>query len=203
VFFGAFNRAADWAEVSESVIQALRALQAQGRQVQMVVVHDGDVADGIPADVPIERHPTLAYPDYQRVLASCDVALLVLRDTPFNRLKSDLKLVECAALGTVPICSPVVYGLKPEHQDVALFATKPTEWAEALLTLARNADRRTQLAMAGWRYVRSQRMLAHQVQRRADFYRSLLERQPELEAARLQRLSDAGLADCSEVSAAT
>jgi hypothetical protein len=203
VFFGAFNRAADWAEVSESVIQALRALQAQGRQVQMVVVHDGDVADGIPADVPIERHPTLAYPDDQRVLASCDVALLVLRDTPFNRLKSDLKLVECAALGTVPICSPVVYGLKPEHQNVALFATKPTEWAEALLTLARNADRRTQLAMAGWRYVRSQRMLAHQVQRRADFYRSLLERQPELEAARLQRLSDAGLADCSEVSAAT
>lgn len=185
IFFGALNRGADWQKVGEGIAQAAVAL---GRAVQWVVVHDRDFFDALPADCDKVFHPTLPLLKYSEALAGCDVALLPLEDTPFNRLKSDLKLIECAASGVVPICSPVVYAADPNHAEVAVFATDSDQWRNAIVDLCRGPQLRARYRERGIEYVRTARMHSHQVAAREAWYRSLLENKPALEVARQARL---------------
>lgn len=186
VFFGALNRGPDWAAVQSGVWAALAEL---GPQVEMVVVHERAVLDALPPDTRTEFHPTLPHDRYMAVLASCDVALLPLQDTPFNRLKSDLKLVECCAAGVVPVCSPVVYGDVPMHAEVAMLAHTPQEWQQALLALCRQPQELARRRALGRAYVQQHRMHSQQVSVRELWYRELLACQPELEAQRQRRLA--------------
>ena len=96
VFFGALNRLKDWQELMAVLISSAQHLAGQ---VEFVVVHDQDFFDALPTSLGKEFHPTLTHDRYMSVLATCDVALLPLADTPFNRLKSDLKFIECCAAG--------------------------------------------------------------------------------------------------------
>jgi glycosyltransferase involved in cell wall biosynthesis len=80
------------------------------------------------------------YPRYARWLRqqawAFDVGIAPLADTEFNRLKSDVKLLEYLALGLVPL----VADLDPyASSDVVLpemLATTPDQWAERLRMLA-------------------------------------------------------------------
>lgn len=185
VFFGALNRGSDWAQVQEGVLAALTEL---GPQVQLVVVHDRAVFEALPAELNKEFHPTLSHSRYMQVLAGCDVALLPLNDTPFNRMKSDLKLVECCAAGVVPVCSPVVYGDVAAHAEVAVLARTPQEWQQALLELCRRPQELARRRALGLAYVKNQRMHSQQVTEREMWYRQLLAQQPVLEAQRQARV---------------
>ncbi|WP_101103540.1 methyltransferase domain-containing protein [Macromonas bipunctata] len=187
VFFGALNRGPDWDAVRDGVLAAVVEL---GQQVQWVVVHERAVFDALPTEVSKEFYPTLAHDRYMQVLASCDVALLPLNDTPFNRLKSDLKLVECCAAGVVPVCSPVVYGDVPAHAEIAVLARTPQQWQQALLDLCRQPQELARRRALGLDYVKRQRMHSQQVTAREAWYRQLLAQQPVLEAQRQARVTD-------------
>jgi glycosyltransferase involved in cell wall biosynthesis len=184
VFFGALNREKDWAGI-------MRALEKVAKdmvdQVEFVVVHDHAFFEALP-DVSKSFTKTLAYDDYLALLATCDIALLPLNDSPFNRLKSDLKFVECCAAGVVPICSPTVYGAEPRHREIAVFAETPKDWVRALRALAQNPAelaRRRSLALD---YVRSRRMHSDQAEVREGVFRALLADRDVLEADRKARL---------------
>lgn len=185
LFFGALNRGADWAAVAEGVLAAAGEL---GDTVQFVVVHDQAVFDALPTTVAKEFHPTLTHTQYMRVLASCDIALLPLADTPFNRLKSDLKFIECCAAGAVPICSPVVYAEAPPHRAIGLFATTPQQWRQALVDLCRDGGELARRRALGLEYVRRERMHSQQVEAREVWYRALLAQREMLEAQRQERV---------------
>jgi len=161
-------------------------------EVDWVVVHDQAFFDGLPAAVDKQFHPTLAPAAYMKVLGECDVSLLPLLDTPFNRLKSDLKLVESCAAGAVPICSAVVYGARPEHHGVAWFAHTPEDWALALESLAHKPDELARRRALGLRYVVEQRMHGPMALQREALYRGWMARREALEQARRQRLADRG-----------
>lgn len=184
IFFGALNRKDDWASIADSVIPAALAL---GERIAFEIVHERSVFDALPAGIPKRFHPTLAPADYLQQMSRCDIALLPLRDTSFNRLKSDLKLIESCASGVVPICSRIVYADDPHHEEVAVFPSTPAAWGEALTTLVTNTELRQQKQEAGQRYVASQRMMAYQVDVRAHWYRSLLSNRNSLENERQQR----------------
>lgn len=186
VFFGALNREQDWAQVQDGVLAAAAEL---GLEVQWVVVHDRKVFDALPAQCNKRFYPTLPHQRYMEVLAGCDVALLPLNDTPFNRMKSDLKLVECCAAGVVPVCSPVVYSDVPVHAEIAMLACTPQQWQQALLDLCRQPQELARRRALGLAYVKNQRMHSQQVGAREAWYRQLLVQQPVLEEQRQARVA--------------
>ena len=186
IFFGALNRGADWRDLMAALIEAAQQL---GDTIEFVVVHDRAFFEALPASCPKVFHPTLPQPEYMQVLASCDLALLPLNDTPFNRMKSDLKFIECCAAGVVPLCSSIVYGERQEHRDIGYFANTPDEWRQTLLTACQQTDILKHKRESGLHYVRTQRMHAGQVAERADYYRTLLAYRPQLEQARQARLA--------------
>lgn len=185
IFFGALNRENDWKQIVDGIIERLESIKDS---VEIVVVHDEKFYQSVPPTFKKLFYPMLPHDKYLEVLESCDLALLPLNDTVFNRLKSDLKLIECCASGVVPVCSSVVYGDDPAHKNVALFADTAEEWADAVYSLCQNAERRNQLAKTGLNYVRNKRMHCHQVKERYDYYRSLMSQYKELEIQRKRRL---------------
>lgn len=184
VFFGALNREKDWAGIMRGLE---RVATEMADAVEFVVVHDHAFFNALP-DVSKAFSETLAYDDYLALLATCDIALLPLNDSPFNRLKSDLKFIECCAAGVVPICSPTVYWAEARHRDIASFAETPKDWVRALRALAKDPAelaRRRGLALD---YVRSRRMHSDQAEGREGVFRSLLADREVLEADRKARL---------------
>lgn len=185
IFFGALNRGKDWEAVREGILAAAQEL---GDKLHFVVVHDRAIFDSLPEAAAKEFHPTLPHDQYMQVLASCDVALLPLADTPFNRLKSDLKFIECCAAGVVPICSPVVYPEKAGHREIGIFATTSDEWEQALRGLCLDVKEISRRRTLGLEYVKRERMHCHPVLARETYYRSLMAQRDALETQRQGRL---------------
>jgi 2-polyprenyl-3-methyl-5-hydroxy-6-metoxy-1,4-benzoquinol methylase len=189
IFFGAVNRAEDWAAIAEAVLPALIAL---ADRIEMVVVHDEQVFRSLPEALTRHFHPTLPYDDYMALLATCDIALLPLRDTPFNRLKSDLKLIQSCAAGAVPIFSPVVYGDAASNLACGMLARSPADWARAITELCTDRALLAGLRARGLAHVRASRMHRHQLGARRRWLGSLLEHRAELERQRKDRLRAIG-----------
>jgi len=186
IFFGALNRAPDLAVIGDGLITAAKKLS---QKIELVIVHERALFDQLPANLSKEFHPTLPYKKYLEVLSSCDIALLPLADREINRYKSDLKFIECCAAGVIPICSRRVYGESTEHQTIGVFAEKPEEWQRAIVEMVNNSEERSRRADLGLDYVKSERMHAYQIERRAAWYQSLVARREQLEVARRQRLA--------------
>lgn len=185
IFFGALNRRKDWQLILEGIRQAANELRGEAN---WVVVHDRAFFESLPEGVGKTFVDTLPPQEYLKTLSSCDISLLPLADTAFNWLKSDIKLIESCAAGAVPVCSHVLYAELPEHRNVAVFATTPEQWYEAIVSLARDPTQRQTLAKRGLDYVKSQRMHSQQAQAREEYYRSLLASRAVLEAQRQARL---------------
>jgi SAM-dependent methyltransferase len=188
VFFGALNRGADWAALVNAYGRAAGTL---AERIEFVVVHDRAFFDALPVEVAKVFHSTLSHPEYMEVLASCDVALLPLQDTPFNRMKSDLKFIECCAAGAVPVCSPVVYAESAVHRDIGVFAETPEDWQWALAELCSDAAAIARRRELGLDHVKRERMYDRQAALRDAYYRALLAGREALEAQRQERLRQA------------
>lgn len=186
IFFGALNRKPDWLPIIEGVKQAASQLRDE---VEFVVVHDKEFHDALPDDMSKTFLPLVGIDQYTAALASCDIALLPLNDTPFNRCKSDLKLIECAAAQVAVICSKIVYALKPEHAEFAEFATTSQEWRDAILKLAKDRALIEANTAKALNYVKAKRMHAQQATQRLAYYESLIANRPHLEAQRRTRLA--------------
>ncbi|MGA0985075.1 MAG: hypothetical protein ACO3ST_10500, partial [Burkholderiaceae bacterium] len=90
IFFGALNRWEDWKWIQTEL---LRAAVKHASSIEFVVVHDEKVFKSIPDNIRKAFHPTSNHSQYMALLSQCDISLLPLRDTSFNRLKSDLKFI--------------------------------------------------------------------------------------------------------------
>jgi 2-polyprenyl-3-methyl-5-hydroxy-6-metoxy-1,4-benzoquinol methylase len=189
IFFGALNRKADWLSIICSVKKvALEYKEA----IEFVVVHDKEFHDALPDSIAKTFFPTLSIEKYIEVLATCDIALLPLNDTSFNRYKSDIKLIECASCQVAVICSKTVYSIRPEHQEFALFATSPQEWHDAIIKLIKNSQLRQTNIAKGLAYVKAKRMHSQQAPLRLAYYASLIQNKTYLEQLRQERISAMG-----------
>ena len=185
IFFGAINRKKDWLPVIEGIIAAARELEGG---VTFEVVHDREFFEALPvADKTF--HTTLAPSDYMALLAKCDINLLPLADTAFNRLKSDLKFIESCAAGAVPVCSSVVYAADTRHRAIGCFAESAEQWRQAITTLCKNPGLLEERRDLGLEYVKESRLHSHQVPSRKAFYQSLLANRDKLEVERQERLA--------------
>ena len=186
VFFGALNRWDDWQAICGDLVKAAKALS---KGLEFVVVHDQKVCQSLPQELIKTFHPTLNHAQYMAVLSECDISLLPLRDTPFNRLKSDLKLIESAGCGAVPIFSPTVYAANTHHASVGVMANKATDWAKALRMLVAKPDELLKRRVLGLQYVQGNRLYSQVTQNRERCLRDLWAKKNQLELERKERVA--------------
>jgi 2-polyprenyl-3-methyl-5-hydroxy-6-metoxy-1,4-benzoquinol methylase len=186
LFFGAANRGADWAPWMAALNQVLAA-DPSGWWVE--VVHDQPFFEALHTQQKTFT-PTCGYQRYQEVMGRCHVAFLPLADTPFNRMKSDLKLVEAASFGLAALASPVVYGDTFASGCAGVLFHSEQELMAALLQFRADPQSGCQLGLAARSWVRDHRLQKFQSRRREQWYRQLWQRREELTAALLERVPE-------------
>ena len=188
VMFAALNREHEW----PAHLNALNAAAAAaGPQLHFHVVADRAFFAAL-ATPHKSFTPLCDYATYLDILSRCEVSFMPLRDTLFNRSKSDLKFLEAAAHRVVALASPVVYGDSiTDGVDGVLFHDSAT-LRNRLAQLAANPAAACAIADAARAHVVRHRMLAYQVARRTAWYRDLWARRDELQRALLARVPELG-----------
>lgn len=179
IFFGALNRQEDWAPIMPALN---RVLQKYGKRVRIFAVYDREFFDSLQCSQK-KFFTFCSYPNYQKLLQMSDVALLPLMPTRFNRMKSDLKFLECAAWGTVSLTSPTVYADTVIHGETGLLYETEEQFRLGLEQLIEDAQLRQRLAGNAWRWVRDNRLLSMHYRDRLRWYESLFDRYDELTEA--------------------
>jgi hypothetical protein len=88
-------------------------------------------------------------------VASFEVGIMPLPDSPYTRAKAGFKLLQYMAAGCAVIASPVgVNRALVEDAGAGLLATTPDQWEESIRELAADPERRRELGAQAQRFVR-------------------------------------------------
>ncbi len=186
LFFGALNRERDWASLMPMLNEVA---EKAGDRLRFCVVHDQAFFNAL--HTPHKQFtPTCDYDTYLTLLGQCEISLMPLSDTPFNRAKSDLKFIEAGACRVTALASNIVYADSIEDGRTGLLFHSPEEMRDRLLRLVAMPELARELGNAARSYVAGERMLAYQVASRIAWYRSLWARRDELNQALHARLMD-------------
>jgi hypothetical protein len=132
-------------------------------------------------------HAFLDYPAYRALIRKCDIALLPLEDNRFNRHKTDVKFIECAAEGCVVLASKVVYENTVKHRRFGFLYESPEDFEKQLHKLVKFPEMRSDRAPDAFTYIKIDRLLSKHYRDRHEWYKSLLERKDELDAKLKER----------------
>jgi len=99
--------------------------------------------------------------EYRRLLATCDVHVCPLDETPWSAGKSDWKALDAAMAGAWPIVSTAT-PYKPWH-DRTMTCTTAKDWLNALKWVVRHRDEIPRLAKEAKAYVTSERLIEHSI----------------------------------------
>mgnify|MGYP001257328213 CR=1 FL=1 len=190
LFFGALNREKDWAPLIDDLNAELRDAPEFW---SFSVVHDQRFYDAL--DLPPSRKsfvPTCSYERYQAVMAQCDVAFLPLMDTPFNKLKSNLKAIEAGGHGLALLASNVLYERSLVAGVTAELFSDSAQLRRHLQTWRQQPDLARQLGKRARQWVASECLASHQVARRDAWYRDLASRRDKLNKTLLERVPELG-----------
>ena len=183
LFFGALNREQDWPEIIPIINDCLR-----GTDHRVTVVHDRLFFEALQTENK-EFVQLCPYERYQQLLAQADIAFLPLSDTRFNRMKSDLKFIECAANGVVALASPVVYDQTIQDGGTGLIYRTPQEFGEKLSRLLQDAPWRRAIADRAYQWVKENRMLCLHYEKRLKWYEELRSQYDALTEEIYQRMN--------------
>lgn len=190
LFFGALNRGADWREIMPALNEVLRT---QGDKVRVRVLYDRPFFDAL--ETPHKEllgtefpHGYAPYEVYTDALHRSDIALLPLRDTEFNRTKSDLKFIESAGNGAVALASPTVYAKTLRDGETGFLYTDARSFRQRLEILIEKPSLRHRVAESAYKYVQENRLLSRYCRARVAAWRELLARLPALERERMTRI---------------
>lgn len=118
------------------------------------------------------------YPRFARWLVrnnSFDVGICPLVQTKFNDCKSDLKILDYAALGLVPMVSDCVpYTKTAIANKCAVVVPTRTGWTDALHAIVKDRDRGREIANTATNYLWSNRHVAQSTKEIADRFSQLL-----------------------------
>jgi len=114
---------------------------------------------------------------YAQVLDETDIVIAPLADNPFNRMKSNLKQVECWTRKLPIVCSDIPpYNIHGKHMEncVLIPAEKNARkyWQKYLKRLILDADLRKQLGEQLYVDFKDEYNLATVTKKRADFYKA-------------------------------
>ena len=186
LMFAALNREEDWPGHVDVLNEA--AIRA-GAALQFHVIADRAFFDALTTP---HKHftPLCDYATYLGILARCEVSFMPLRDTLFNRCKSDLKYLEAAAHRAVALASPTVYAGSIEDGVNGLIFDSPQALHDRVMRLVADPTSARAMAERARADVARHRMLAYQMRRRTAWYRDLWARRDELHRALLERVPE-------------
>lgn len=198
IFCGWQNREDDWAPI----IEPLNRVLADHPEVSVQVIHDRKFFDAL--ETKAKRFaPFCSYPVYREILRSCDIAILPLEDTRFNRCKSDIKFLECAAEGVATLMSPIAWETVKQQSYIhtldrgeklhirTCVYDSPISFKTSLESLIEEPDQRTKNVDLCYDYVAKNRLLKQYYRSRYDGFLLLLSQKELLDRARDERLAAA------------
>ena len=192
IFFGALNRDGDFIELLPILN---RFAKQYGDKVAFKILARKNLFDALESenktfigDVKKHEGQFVSYDVYEEAIRTSDIALLPLRDTEFNRSKSDLKFIECAAGGAVVLASPVVYSKTIEEGRTGFIYRDDREFVTKLNLLVKNRNLRRMVAESAYAYVKRERLMSQHYMERLEWYRELLTRLPELTEEAAKRI---------------
>ena len=192
IFFGALNREQDWWPYMPALNNFL--VNDSGFW-SFSVVHDYEFYKQL--RIPEHRKSftkLCSYNTYLKEMSACDIAFMPLQNTEFNKRKSDLKAVEAASLGLIPLASELVYGDSfIDQQTAALFRTSE-QLIHILKTWREEPKLALDIAQKARYFVGESRLQCYQIARREAWYRELCKRRDELNHALYERIPR--LIDC-------
>ncbi len=121
------------------------------------------------------RFPPGSLPDYYGFLETLDIGLAPLEDTPYNQSRSDVKFLEYAAHGVIPVLQNAEpYRLSVEHGKTGFLFAHAEELVAILDRLVADFHGRVRLSVAARDHVARKRSLTDHLQERLCFYRGLM-----------------------------
>lgn len=185
LFFGVLNRGPDWREIMPALNEVLKE---QGSRVRVRAFFDAletEQKELLGTEFP---HGYAPYEVYTAALHSSDIALLPLRDTAFNRAKSDLKFIEFAGNGAAVLASPTVYAKTLRDGETGFPYTDARSFRERLEILIEKPNMRRQITEAAYDYVKENRLLSQHMEERLMAWRRLITEMHSLERERTERM---------------
>ena len=170
---GSHGHLEDMAEIAPVLIRWMR----ENKQIHLHLMCSESIWE-LFHDLPPDRKKRVkpgAIEDYYAFLETIDIGLAPLRDTAFNRSRSDVKFLEYAVSGVVS----VVYDLIPYRDTVqdgetGFFFRSPDELIDVLDRLGADRDLMDRVAKRGRAYVIEERLQKNHGSDRIGFYRRLL-----------------------------
>lgn len=178
IFFGAVNREQDWQPIITEINKILTVHQDK---IKVNVIYDRKFFEALEIESKTFT-PLCSYQEYNQILRSCDIALLPLLDNEFNRMKSDLKFLECASHGVAVLASPTVYENSIIERETGLIYRSVVEFSEKLEQLILNPQLRIQLGINAYQSVKNHRMLCQNYRQRSQWYFQMRDALPQLNA---------------------
>lgn len=137
---GGHSHYEDW----KLVANALQTIYNRyGERVRFIVAgfHPDYLQEAL-SDATSKGHVTwLGWKPFDRhaeTVMTFDINLCPLRDTVFNRSKSNIKFLEGAAAGAASVVSPTVYGLTVQNGLTGYIAEDESDWVDAISDLIEN-----------------------------------------------------------------
>jgi glycosyltransferase involved in cell wall biosynthesis len=131
--------------------------------------------DALPEDRK-KRFATGSLAEYYNFLSHLDIGLAPLEDTPFNRSRSDVKFLEYAAYGVVPVVQGTgPYLLSVEHGRTGFCFDSADELISTLDHMVSDVGARIRVSASAREYVLRERNQIERAPERVEFYRGLIE----------------------------
>lgn len=130
-WWGIYNHWDDWRDIAPYIEPVLLGLP----QTRLVLLGMPELAQLFPRLAQAGQLVTGPFVEpeqlgeYRQIIAALDVALAPTADYPFNRSKSDLKLLQYGLAGVPVIASGVTYG---DWREYATIIDAPQQWGIAL-----------------------------------------------------------------------
>jgi glycosyltransferase involved in cell wall biosynthesis len=158
------------------ILNPIRRICKEFKNVQLVMVGDprvGALFKGLPVEtmngVPFEIWPSKLYS------LRLDIGLAPLRDTPFNRCKSNIKWIEYAIARIPSVLSPTVYKMANEHLDgiYGMIAENEDQWYQCIKNYIICENLRTDIATRARSCITTGYTLKKNIKRWIKAYKSL------------------------------
>ena len=169
----------DWPLVRDAYNRALAELARRGREIETWIVGDQGIFDSV-ASARKRLLPLLPRDEYMKFLGAIDISIMPLKESAFNRSKSDIKYLESAAMGTPVLGSDLVYGRTISDGETGLVFRSAEEFASQLTRLVGDRPFQRRIADAAYRYVKSNRLIDQHAARWASVYKGWHARRAEL-----------------------
>lgn len=165
------DHAMDWEMVRSAYIRSLQELEAFGIKVETWIIGDRAIFESIPSEH--KKHfPTMPRDPYLEILDRVDISIIPLRDTVFNRCKSDVKFLESASRSAAVLASRTVYANSIIDGQTGLLFDDANSFQHQLVRLAKDRNLANSIAQSAHDYVCHHRLIQDHIQHWANTYRA-------------------------------